>query len=159
MHVFLNNNHLHLATRIVLNILYLLYEIRPVWSLTGYWRCILTNRICNRQPKSWLWYSGSINLQTRWFDVYLVRWELITHAVACRGLVMPGATAWLDALPNYSIEQWRMVVIVTGYTLFVTSPYDVIFTFLSQLLAKYVDTTCILYYTHSPYSLLYNVSL
>ena len=43
-------------------------------------------------------------------------------AVACRGLVIPVATAWLDApLPNSSIEQWRMVVIVTGYTLFVTS--------------------------------------
>jgi len=55
--------------------------------------------------------------------------------VACRGLVMPGATAWLDApLLNSSIEQWRrpMVVIVTGYTLFVTSQYDVIFTFANQ---------------------------
>jgi len=28
-------------------------------------------------------------------------------------------------LPNSSIEQWRMVVIITGYTLFVTSQYDV----------------------------------
>jgi len=56
-----------------------------------------------------------------------------THAVACRGLVMPGATACLDApLPNFSIEQWHMVVIVTGYTLFVTSQYDVIFTFANQ---------------------------
>jgi len=34
--------------------------------------------------------------------------------------------------PNSSIEQWRMVVIVAGYTLFVTSRYDVIFTFASQ---------------------------
>jgi len=32
-------------------------------------------------------------------------------------------------LPNSSIKQWRMVVIVTGYTLFVTSQYDVILTF------------------------------
>jgi len=46
---------------------------------------------------------------------------------------MPGATACLDApLPNFSIEQWHMVVIVTGYTLFVTSQYDVIFTFANQ---------------------------
>jgi len=46
---------------------------------------------------------------------------------------MPGATASLDApLTNYCIEQWRMVVIVTGYTLFVTSQYYVIFTFASQ---------------------------
>jgi len=46
---------------------------------------------------------------------------------------MPGATAWLDASPpNSSIEQLRMVVIVTGYTLFVTSQYDVILTFANQ---------------------------
>jgi len=37
-------------------------------------------------------------------------------------------------LPNSSIEQWHrlMVVIVTKYALFVTSPYDVIFTFANQ---------------------------
>jgi len=35
----------------------------------------------------------------------------------------------MPPLPNSSIEQWRMVVIVTGYTLFATSQYDVIFTF------------------------------
>jgi len=35
-------------------------------------------------------------------------------------------------LSNFSIEQWRMVVIVTGFTLFVTSQYDVIFTFANQ---------------------------
>jgi len=57
---------------------------------------------------------------------------------------MPGATASLDApLPNSSIEQWCVVVIVTGYTLFVTSQYDVIFTFATNVLAKFVDTTCI----------------
>ena len=54
----------------------------------------------------------------------------VSTPVACRGLAMPGATAWLDApLPSSSIEQWRMVVIVIGYTLFVTSQYDVSFTF------------------------------
>ena len=31
-----------------------------------------------------------------------------------------------------STEQWRMVVIVTGCTSFVTSQYDVIFTFANQ---------------------------
>jgi len=36
-----------------------------------------------------------------------------------------------------------MAVIVTGYTLFVTSQYDVIFTFETNVLAKFVDTTCI----------------
>jgi len=35
---------------------------------------------------------------------------------------MPGVNAWLHAsLPNSSFEQWHMVVIVTGYMLFVQS--------------------------------------
>jgi len=46
-------------------------------------------------------------------------------------------------LQNSSIEQWRMVVIVTGYTLFLTSQYDVIFRFATNVMAKFVDTTCI----------------
>ena len=59
--------------------------------------------------------------------------------VACRSLVMPGATAWLDApLSKSSIEQWRMVVIVTEYTLFVTSQYDAIFTFANQCIFRKV---------------------
>jgi len=36
-----------------------------------------------------------------------------------------------------------MVVIVTGYALFVTSQYDVIFRFATNVLATLVDTTCI----------------
>ena len=52
-----------------------------------------------------------------------------------------------------------MVVIVTGYTLFVVSQYDVIFTLQTNVLAKLVDTTCTLFYTHPAYSLLYNRSL
>ena len=36
-----------------------------------------------------------------------------------------------------------MVVIVTGYTSFVTPQYDIIFTFANTVLAKFVDTTCI----------------
>jgi len=36
-----------------------------------------------------------------------------------------------------------MVVVVTGYTLFVTSQYDVIFRFATNDLTKFVDTTCI----------------
>jgi len=56
-----------------------------------------------------------------------------TTPVACRALGMPGVNAWLDApLPNYGVEQWRMVAIVIGYTLFVTSQYGVIFTFANQ---------------------------
>jgi len=45
--------------------------------------------------------------------------------------------------PNSSIEQWRMVVIVTGHTLFVTSQYDVTFTFATNVLATFVGTTCV----------------
>jgi len=63
------------------------------------------------------------------------------EAVTFRGLVMPGATVWLETLPNSSVEQWCMVVIVTGYTLFVTSQYDVIFRLATNVLAKFVDTT------------------
>jgi len=54
------------------------------------------------------------------------------------------------------IEQWRMVVIVAGCSLFVTSQHYAIFTFINHRLAKYVDTICMLYYTHCPYSLLHN---
>jgi len=36
-----------------------------------------------------------------------------------------------------------MVIIVTGYTLFVTSQYDVIFRFATKVLEKFVDATCI----------------
>jgi len=39
---------------------------------------------------------------------------------------------WMPPLANSSIEQWRIVVIVIGYTLFVTSQHDVIFTFANQ---------------------------
>jgi len=51
--------------------------------------------------------------------------------------VQTSCDAWGDCLivcplPNSSIEQWHMVAIVTEYTLFVTSQYDVIFTFRNQ---------------------------
>jgi len=36
-----------------------------------------------------------------------------------------------------------MVIIVTGYMLFVTSQCDVIFRFATNVLAKFIDTTCI----------------
>ena len=46
-----------------------------------------------------------------------------------------------------------MVVNATGYTLFVTSQNDVRLTF-GVGLAKFVDTSRLLFYAHSPYSLL-----
>jgi len=45
------------------------------------------------------------------------------------------------------------MVNVIGYTLFVTSNYDVILMF-GVCLAKFIDTAYILFYTHSPYSLM-----
>jgi len=36
-----------------------------------------------------------------------------------------------------------MVVIVTGYALLVASQYDIIFRFATNVLANFVDTTCI----------------
>jgi len=36
-----------------------------------------------------------------------------------------------------------MVIIVTGYTLFATSQYDVIFRFATKFLGKFVDAKCI----------------
>jgi len=47
----------------------------------------------------------------------------------------------LCPLPYSSIEQCHVVVIVTGYILFVTSHYDVIFTFANQHFAKFIDAT------------------
>jgi len=59
---------------------------------------------------------------------------MFNWAVACGGLVMPGTPVSLYApLTHSSTEQWRVIiVIVTRYALFVTSQYDVIFTFGSR---------------------------
>jgi len=48
-------------------------------------------------------------------------------------------------LPNSTIEQWRrpMVVIDTKYTLSVMSRYDSYSRLQTNVLAKFVDTTCI----------------
>jgi len=46
-------------------------------------------------------------------------------------------------IPNSSIEQWHMLVIVTGYTLFVASHHDVISTFANNVLLKFVDIICL----------------
>jgi len=78
------------------------------------------------------------------------------RSVVWRGLVMPGTTAGLFSPPNkflYWAMEWRMVVNLAGYTLFVTSQYDVILTF-GVGLVNFVDTACKLFSTYSPYSLL-----
>ena len=60
--------------------------------------------------------------------------------VACRGLLMPGASAWLYApLPNASVGQWHMVVFVTGHTLFVTLQHDVMFLSANQPFGEVAD--------------------
>jgi len=64
----------------------------------------------------------------------------------------PGVTAWLHSpLPNSSTEQWRMVVIIARYTLFLTSQYDVIFTFAPQRFGEV--------YWHNMHIILYALSL
>ena len=86
---------------------------------------------CPAQPPVWtpLIERKVCVLSIAFYD----EWRIAVRTVACRGLVMPGGYAWLDApFPNSSIEQWRIVVIVIGYTLFVTSQYDFIFTFANQ---------------------------
>jgi len=61
-------------------------------------------------------------------------------------------------LPNSNIHQWGMVVIVTRYTLFVTSHYDVMVMFANQRFGEvcWHNMHIIL---HAPSSLFYNVSL
>ena len=93
--------------------------------------------------KYWLflWYLPTASNRWIW-HMHIMPWVVaisqvsqVWVSVACRGFVMPVVTAWFDApLPNSSIEQWHrpMVGIVTGYTMFVTSQYDVIFTFPNQ---------------------------
>ena len=47
--------------------------------------------------------------------------------------------------------QWHMVAICIWRALFVTSQFDVIFIFETNILAKFVDITGIFFFTHSPY--------
>jgi len=60
----------------------------------------------------------------------------LAHATVVSGLQRSGDARGdcliVCTLPNYCIEQWRIVAIAIGYTLFVTSQYDVIFTFANQ---------------------------
>ena len=47
--------------------------------------------------------------------------------------------------------QWHMVAISISCALFVTSQFDIILRFQTNVLAKFVDTLCMFFYTHSPY--------
>jgi len=47
--------------------------------------------------------------------------------------------------------QWHVVVICIWCALFVMSQFDVIFTFQTDVLAKFVDIICIFCYRRSPY--------
>jgi len=67
-----------------------------------------------------------------------------------------GYGAWLIRLwplPNSSIEQWRMVVIVTGYTLSVTSQFDNICSFVNKTFWRSLLTQ------HAYYSTVHALSL
>ena len=81
--------------------------------------------------------------------------------VACRGLVMPGATAWLYVpLASSTIKQWLVVVIVTGCALsccFCDVTIRRHIDASKQTFWRFVNKICILFYTHYPYLLLYNL--
>ena len=47
--------------------------------------------------------------------------------------------------------EWHIVVICIWSPLFVTSQFDVVFMFQTNVLAKFVDIICIFFYIHSPY--------
>ena len=77
--------------------------------------------------------------QWDWFSLQsVITIKAATQPVECRGLVMPGATASLCAPYQILIMSsgvwWSSIV--TGYTLFVTSQYDLIFTFPNQRLGE-----------------------
>jgi len=75
----------------------------------------------------------------------LVSWLL--ESVVCRGLMMPGTTSWLYApLPNSSIEQcvrWSLLLDIRCLWCHNTTSYSRLQT---NVLAKFVDTTCIFFY-------------
>jgi len=52
-------------------------------------------------------------------------------------------------LTNFSIEQWRVVVIVTGHTLFVTSQYDVVLMFAKLTFWRCLLTQSAYYFTRT----------
>jgi len=95
-------------------------------------------------------------LQIRWTCFFWTR--RIKGISVCRGLVMPGATAWL-----YAPYQILVAVAYAGHCDWMIrclrrhnmTSYSRLQT---HVFAKFVDTS-ILLYTLSPYSLLYSVSL
>jgi len=61
---------------------------------------------------------------------------------------------WSVAYAEYFhgvFTQWHMLVICIWCALFVTSQFDVIFMFLNNVLAKFVDIIRICFYTYSPW--------
>jgi len=80
------------------------------------------------------------------------------QTLACRGLVMPGATASLYApLTLFVLSSgvwWSLLLDIRCLRCHNMTSYSRLQT---NVLAKIVDTTSILLYTQSPYSLLYDV--
>jgi len=103
--------------------------------------CESRERTCGCSCLKWTWSNVKVVLQI----------EL------CVGSgVQKSGDALDDCLfvrPPTKVQCWAVAygVIVTGYTLFVTSQYGVIITPVKQRFSE-VETTCILLYTHSPYS-------
>jgi len=119
-------------------------------------RCTTTNLACMKRFLSvplWLMngndfiekrHSARVTYSLSTICLLQLKCNTRNATLACRCLVMPGATAWLDApLPNSSIEKWCMVSLLldicclwrhsmTSYSLLQTN-----------VLAKFVDTTWI----------------
>ena len=93
-----------------------------------------------------------------WLSALLQKGQILP--VACRGLVIPGVTAWLYAplqiLVLNSGVWWSLLLDIRWWWRHSMTSYSRLQT---NVLAKFVDATCILFYTYSPCSLLYNVSL
>ena len=65
-------------------------------------------------------------------------------SVACRSLVIPGSTAWLDSrFLSSSLEQWRMVVLLLNLRYMWRHNVNSHSRFQTNVLAKFVDATCI----------------
>jgi len=83
----------------------------------------------------------------KFFRIWIRSWRINIHSpLVCRGLVMPGATAWLDApLSNSGIlnsaEWWSLLLDIRCLWRHNMTSFSRLQT---NVLAKFVDTTCII---------------
>jgi len=92
--------------------------------------------------------------QSRWSNY----WRLVTSGVQRSGDVR-GNCLIVCPLPNSNIEQQHMASLLMDIRCLQCHHMTSYLCLQTNILAKCVDTTCILFYMHSPYYLLHNVSL